>query len=135
MHHILLNFNFLNFFLKHVCLIVLLFTYLLNILCIALVNDWFYIHQAYHVALIRSIEFYNKMMMMTLFLILHVSATDWSDFSFKSPTFHFHFSLLFIYILAFFLFPSMPFCTILILNKCNHVCNMVYLMVSVALMS
>jgi hypothetical protein len=35
------------------CLIVLLFSYLLNILCIALVYDWFYIRQAYLVALIR----------------------------------------------------------------------------------
>jgi hypothetical protein len=64
MYHILLNFNFLNFFiLKHVCLIVLLFTYLLNILCIALVYDWFYIRQIYLVALIGSMEFYNKIMM------------------------------------------------------------------------
>jgi hypothetical protein len=61
MHHILLNFNFLIFFLKHVCLIVLL----LNILCIALVYDWFYIRQAYLVALIGSMEFYNKMMMIS----------------------------------------------------------------------
>jgi hypothetical protein len=43
-------------------LIVSLFTYLLNILCIALVYDWFYIRQAYLVALIGSMEFYNKMM-------------------------------------------------------------------------
>jgi hypothetical protein len=67
MHHILLNFNFLNFFLfKHECLIVLLFTYLLNILCITLVYDWFYIRQAYLVALIGSMDFYNKMIMMMM---------------------------------------------------------------------
>jgi hypothetical protein len=46
------------------CLIVLFFTYLLNILCITLVYDWFYICQAYLVALIGLMEFYNKMMMM-----------------------------------------------------------------------
>jgi hypothetical protein len=44
---------------------VLLFTYLLNILCIALVYDWFHIHQEYLVALIGLMEFYNKMMMTT----------------------------------------------------------------------
>jgi hypothetical protein len=32
--------------------------------CLAIVYDWFYIRQAYLVALIGSVEFYNKMMMM-----------------------------------------------------------------------
>jgi hypothetical protein len=46
-----------------------LFTYLLNILCIALVYDWFYIRQAYLVALIASMEFYNKLLMMMIIMM------------------------------------------------------------------
>jgi hypothetical protein len=51
----------------------LLFTYLLNILCIALVYDWFYIRQAYLVALIGLMEFYNKMMMILVIAIKQYS--------------------------------------------------------------
>jgi hypothetical protein len=59
-----------------VWLFVLLFAYLLNNLCIALVYDWFHIRQAYLVALIGSMKLYNKLIMIMMMMVMECCESD-----------------------------------------------------------